>query len=184
MPLDPDTRRQIAATHAVFIRTVAGACRGQVPAGEVEALLAHAEEAGWQRLAAAVRGLLAGRRGPAVLERLDEEDRVIVGAILEGIEHPERLPDPAGAADPTQAAPGLAQMIHAARGGDAQALQMLGHMGEQMTRAGGDMARLAGCFHTLLQGERDADRLARGMGPRGRSLLLSLVEALGRLDTH
>lgn len=184
MPLDPATRRQILATHAEFIRQAAEACRGALPREEVEALMVHAEEAGWGRLVAAVRGMLSGRRDPGVLAGLDEEDAVIAGAILEGIEHPERLPDPTPPGDPTQAAPGLARMIHQAARGDTQALQMLGHMGEQMTRAGGDMARLAGCLHALIHGERDAEQLARGMSPRGRGLLLALVEHLARLDRH
>jgi hypothetical protein len=57
-------------------------------------------------------------------------------------------------------------------------------MGEQMLSAGGDMARLSATFRPLIDGERDADKLSRGMGPQGRSLLLSIIEELAKLDAH
>ena len=48
-------------------------------------------------------------------------------------------------------------------------------------KAGGDMALLGGRMRRLVNGERDADPLAAGMGPLGRELLVSLLDELARL---
>ena len=79
------------------------------------------------------------------------------------------------------AAPGLAAMIRASASGDAQALQLLANMAEQMSGAGGDMAKLAAIMRRLVNGERDADQLVAGMGPLGRELLISLLDELAKL---
>ena len=82
------------------------------------------------------------------------------------------------------AAPGMAAMIHASRSGQPQALQTLATMSEQMTSASGDMAKLGGIMKRLVDGERDADKLSRGMGAQGQSLLVSILEELGKLEAH
>jgi hypothetical protein len=66
----------------------------------------------------------------------------------------------------------------------AQALAVLANMAEQMVRAGGDMARLGGVMRRLVNGERDADQLLKGMGPLGRQLLLDILNELGRSGLH
>jgi hypothetical protein len=184
MPINESFAGQVVQVHARFINKIVDSCRNPAAAGDIEPLLAEAEQVGWTRLVAAVRRILDGRRDRGLLEGLDEEDRIIAQAILSGIADPSTLPDPEAQPDAVHAAPGLAHMIHLARRGDAQALQMVAAMGEQMVRAGGDMARLGGTFRALIDGERDAGKLARGMGPSGRGLLFSLVEELGRLDQH
>jgi hypothetical protein len=72
-------------------------------------------------------------------------------------------------------------MIHAAASGDVQALHLLSGMAEQMQSLGGDMARLAGAFRPLMNGERDPDQLCRGMSAHGEGLMLAILEELGRL---
>jgi hypothetical protein len=57
-------------------------------------------------------------------------------------------------------------------------------MAEQMSRAGGEMARLAGLVRRLVNGERNAATLERGLSIRTRQLLHSILEELGRLDRH
>ena len=64
--------------------------------------------------------------------------------------------------------------------GDAKALAVLADMAEQMLRAGSDMARLGGVMRRLVNGERDADALMKGMGPLGRQLLLDILSELGK----
>ncbi len=181
---DDDRRQQILQVHAELIHTVVRACENRDLRPPLEEYLQHAIESGWENLVRAIRLILDGRRDPAVLEQLDEEDRVIVTSILLGLQNPDTLPDPDAPADAAAAAPGLAQMIHMARRGDAEALQTLANMGEQMSTVGGDMARIAGTLRALIDGERDADRLAVGMGAKGKSLLLSIIEELGKLDAH
>lgn len=175
---------QIRLAHAGLIRLVVQAAQNASARSELEPVLSQAEQGGWTDLVPRIRRVLAGDRDMALLQGLDEEDTVILTAVLAGIQDPSTLPDPEGAADPTQAAPGLAQMIHAASHGDAQALHWLSQMAEQMTRAGGDMARLGGIAKRLVDGERDPERLCKGMGAQGESLVLSLLGELGKLERH
>jgi hypothetical protein len=46
------------------------------------------------------------------------------------------------------------------------------------------MARTAALIRRLVNGERDVDALEKGLPPRARQLLLSILEELGRLDVH
>jgi hypothetical protein len=176
--------QQIRLAHAGLIRLVVRATQSDQARVELNPVLTHAEQGGWGELVARVRRILKGERDPVLLRGLDEEDTVIVTAILAGIQNPASLPDPEEAADPTQAAPGLAQMIHAASRGDAQSLHWLSQMAEQMTRAGGDMARLGGITKRLVDGERSPETLCKGMGAQGESLVLSLLGELGKLERH
>lgn len=176
--------QQIRLAHAGLIRLVVQATQNDSFRAELDPVLAQAEKGGWTGLVARIRRVLKGERDVALLRGLDQEDTVIMTAILAGIQDPATLPEPNAAADPTQAAPGLAQMIHAASHGDAQALHWLSQMAEQMTRAGGDMARLGGIAKRLVDGERDPEKLCRGMGRQGESLVLSLLGELGKLERH
>jgi hypothetical protein len=61
---------------------------------------------------------------------------------------------------------------------------MLANMSEQMVRAGGDMAKLGGAMRKFVDGERDADKLTRGMSVQGQELVYSILSELGKLATH
>jgi hypothetical protein len=181
----PMTRTdQIRQFHASFINAVAEACMKPHEREELEPLLKQAESAGWQDLVGVIRKIYAGQRETGMLEVLDEEDRVIASSILQGIQNPATLPNPEEKPDGTMAAPGLASMIQAAASGNVQALQLLGNMGEQMSRAGGEMSRISGIFRRLVNGERDPDALTRGMGKKTEELTLSILEELGKLEKH
>ena len=177
----PPREQQIVRAHSGFIHRVVRACqdRGQLPA--LEEVLRASLANGWQDLVAAARQIVAGRRDAGLLEALDEEDRVVIGAILRGLQDPSTLPEPGPTGDPAAAAPGLAAMIHAAGSGDSQALQLIAGIAEQMSRVGGDMSRLARIIRLLVNGQRDPDILCRDMGPQGRGLVMSILEELGRL---
>lgn len=183
MPL-PERTQQVIQTYAQFIHAVASACTRPGLPSELQAMLAQAEQQGWGAMVAAVRRVIAGRRDSGVYAGLDDDDRIIVEAILRGIQDPTTLPDPNQQPDPGAAAPGLAGMIHAAAAGDVEALSALAGMAEQMVKVGGDMGRLGGSFRRLVNGERDVDLLTRGMGVQGRDLVAKLVEELARLNVH
>jgi hypothetical protein len=183
MPLSPRDQ-QIRLAHAALIRLVVQASQNQEARAELEPVLAQAEQGGWIDLVPRIRRVLNGEREIMLLRGLDDEDTVILAAILDGLRDPSTLPAPNEVADPAQAAPGLAHMIHAASRGDANALHWLSQMAEQMTRAGGDLARLGGIAKRLVDGERDPDRLTKGMGAQGQSLVLSLLGELGKLEPH
>jgi hypothetical protein len=180
----PEKSQQIVLAHAGLIRAVVVACQNREQQAALEPLLEGALANGWQSLVLAIRRILAGVRDTNVLAGLDEEDHVIVEAILRGLQDPATLPDPQSRPDPGMAIPGLAGLIHAASCGDVVALQLLGDMASQMLRAGGDMARLSGILRRLVNGEHDPDVLCRGMSPRGARLVVSLIEELARLRAH
>lgn len=180
----PDKNRQIVLAHAGLIRGVVMACQNRDHRLGLETALEAATAHGWTALVGAIRRILAGERDSRVLAGLDEEDQIIAAAILRGLQDPGSLPEPDAAPDPGLAAPGLAAMIHAASSGDVAALSVLADMGEQMLRAGGDMARLSAILRRLVNGERDPDVLGRGMATRGTQLLLLLLEELSRLQQH
>jgi hypothetical protein len=180
----PDKSQQIVLAHAGLIRAVVIACQNREQLAMVVPMLEAAQANGWQSLVLSIRRILGGARDVNVLAGLDEEDRVIVEAILRGLQDPTSLPDPLSRPDPGMATPGLAGLIHAAATGDVVAIQLLGDMASQMLRAGGDMARLSGILRRLVNGEHDSDLLCRGMSPRGTQLVVSLLEELGRLRAH
>lgn len=179
----PDAVEQVLRLHAQFIHAVVGALRDRSQLPQLNDHLKAAEEAGWGRLVVALRQIIDGRRDESIKLGLDEEDRIIVDAVLRGIDNPATLP-PIQAPDGTAAAPGLAAMIHAAGSGDVKAFSALANMAEQMMKAGGDMARLGGMMRRLVDGERDADKLTKGMGPLGKELVVNLLDELARLRPH
>jgi hypothetical protein len=180
----PDHDEQIRLVHADFIRQVVECCQSPERKQDLQNMLHAAAENGWTALVGAVRRIAAGERGPAVLGGLDDEDRVITQAILRGLQDPSSLPDPKARPDPAMAAPGLAHMIHAAATGNAQALMLIGNMAEQMSRVGGSMGRLAAIIRPLVNGERDTDRLCKGMDAQGERLVMDILRELGRLEVH
>jgi hypothetical protein len=179
----PDVVEQVLRMHATFIHAVVNALRDRSELPELHEHLKAAEEAGWGGLVRAIRQIIGGRRDPSIKLGLDEEDVILVDAILRGIDNPATLPS-MDAIDGTAAAPGLAAMIHAASNGDVKAFAILADMAEQMMKAGGDMARLGGTMRRLVDGERDGDKLMQGMGPLGRELMLNLLDELARLRPH
>ncbi len=180
----PAKEQQIVQTHAPLIWHVVRACQNRDMLPQVETILKASEENGWVGLVAAIRRILAGERTPKVLVGLDEEDSVIVTSILRGLQDSSTLPDPTAQPDPALAAAGMAQMVHAATTGNTEALSLLAEMAEQMVAAGGDMARLGSIMRRLVNGERDPEALARGMGARGEQFVAALLEELGKLSTH
>lgn len=180
----PERDQQIRQAHATLIHQVVKACQNQDAAKELESILEVALQQGWDDLVRTIRQIVKGNRDESLLNGLDEEDTVIIQSILSGLRNPASLPDIDQQGDPTMAAPGLAQIIHAASRGDAQALQAVSIMAEQMTNAPGDMARLGGNMKRLVDGERDPDILCKGMGPSGEQLVLNLIDELNKLATH
>lgn len=175
---------QIIQAHAAFICQVVEFARNPDARPRFEELLQSAEENGWAALAQALRRVAGGDSDLSGIAHLDEEDRVIAEAVLRGLQNPATLPDPNKRADASLAAPGLASMVHAAATGDMQALVLVGQMAEQMSRAGGDMARIAGAIRPMINGERNPDVLGKGMDIRGQQLLHNILDELGKLECH
>lgn len=177
----PPAVEQVLRVHAAFIHTVVNALRDRSQLPALMQQLDAAEAAGWARLVGALRHVIDGRRDASIRLGLDAEDTILLDAILRGFDNPETLPPLDARPDGSAAAPGLAALIDASARGDAQAMSVLANMAEQMMKAGGDMALLGGRMRRLVNGERDADQLTRGMGPLGRELLVSVLDELARL---
>ena len=180
MPI-PDREQQIRMAHAMLINQVVMSCHNSELRAELTSVLEVAIQQGWTDMVKVIRMIVSGNRDESLLNGLDEEDTVIIRSILEGLQNPATLPDINQQGDATQAAPGLAEMIHAASRGDAQALQAVSLMAEQMTQAPGDMALLGGNIKRLIDGERDADLLCKGMGASGEQLMLNLIDELNKM---
>ncbi|MCW8922889.1 MAG: hypothetical protein OQK69_04565 [Gammaproteobacteria bacterium] len=180
----PDKQEQILQTHAGLILAVVQTLHSPELKPQLELVLKQSEENGWLGLVAAIRKILAGNRENSLLNGLDEEDQVIIDAILKGIQDPSTLPKPEQQPDATTAAPMLAQLIHDAGRGDHDAVIMLGGMAEQMSNAGGDLANLSALIKTMVDGERSVDKLCTRMGPQGESLITAIITELSKLDIH
>lgn len=180
----PTRAEQIRTMHAPFIRQVVELGQSAENRLQLEAVLTAAVANGWTTLVVALREILVGRRDPGVLAGLDEEDRVIAEAVMRGLQDPSSLPAPAVQPSAGMAAPGLAGMIHQAATGNVQALQVISNMADQMRKAGGSMARLAGVIRPLINGERDPATLCRGLDASTEQLILGILEELGKLGKH
>ncbi|HEY6095095.1 MAG TPA: hypothetical protein VIU93_09120 [Gallionellaceae bacterium] len=180
----PTQKQQIVQFHAALICNVVMACNNRALLPELEPVLETSAKSGWTSLVGVIRQIIAGKREITVLAGLDDEDSAIAEAILMGLQDPATLPDPDAKPDAGLAAPGLAAMINMAATGNPQALHLLASMSEQMVRAGGDMAKLGAVMRQLVSGERDADKLGKGMSVQGQELLYSILTELGKLARH
>jgi hypothetical protein len=179
-----DREQQIIQSHAGVIVQVVQCIGNPQLVPQVEEILKVSEQNGWNDLVAVIRRIIKGERDVSLLNGLDEEDSTIAAAILQGIQNPASLPDPNKPADASMAAPGIAHMVHEAATGNAQALQIISQMAEQMSHAGGDMQQLSAIIRKMINGERDPKVLAKGMGIQGRQLVDSILEELYKLSTH
>jgi len=180
----PDAAEQVLKMHAPFIHAVVNAMHNRSLIPQLLEMLREAESRGWQLMVSCVRQILDGQRDRSLLLGLDDEDKVIIEAILAGIENPATLPPIGNAGDAGAAAPGLATMIGLAGRGNMEAFTTLANMAEQMVKAGGDMARLGGIMRRLVDGERDEAKLTRGMGELGRKLVRDILAELERETLH
>jgi hypothetical protein len=180
----PERDQQIIQSHAPFIVSVVMACQDPGLVSEVEPVLKAAESMGQQVLAGAIRKILEGSREPELVQGLDQDDAVIVDAILRGLQDPNTLPDPNKPSNPAAAAPGLANIIREAASGDPQALQMIDAMAEQMTSMGGSMAQMGSSLHQLVEGVRDPDVLCENMDANATVLVVKILDELGKQEIH
>jgi len=180
----PDQHQQIITAHAAFICKVVECSQNEEKRAEYEALLQAAEDNDWHGLVAAIRQIVAGQRDLNTVGGLDEEDRIIAEAIMRGLQNPATLPDPNAKPDPAMAAPGLAAMILAAGRGNVQALTLVSNMAEQMSRAGGPMAKLASVIRPLIDGEREAEKLCKGMNTQTAHVVLGILDELKKSELN
>ncbi len=178
----PDKKQQVRQVHAMLIVEVVKTCHNKDNLSKLRPVLQASREKGWANLVDAIEQILQGHTNSKLLQNLDEEDSIIIDAILQGLQNPSTLPNPQTPQDPKAAAPGLAHMIYAASQGQAQAIQALTITATQMRQAGGDMTRLSALLRPLLDGERDANKLCQNLSPLAEKLLLDILENLNKLE--
>lgn len=179
-----EKREQIRQMHGPFIHAMVKACQNEQERLAFEPQIRVLQQQGWDKLALVAQRLLNGERSETILHGLDDEDVIIVSSILDGIRNPNTLPDLNSQANASDAAPGLASIIHAAGSGDAGALNALSVMAEQMSQTGGAMAEIAGAMKKLVDGERDFDVLSKKMRGDSKDLLTGILNELGKLTQH
>ena len=176
--------QQIVHVHAAMICEVVKVAQNKDLQKGFEPALQAALNNGWHQLVSVIRRIIAGERGMELLNSLDDEDQVIIEAVLRGLQDPATLPDPTAKQNADMAAPGLATMIHGASRGDVDALQMISEMAVQMNKAGGEMTLLAAVIRPMIDGERELSVLSRGMSETAKKLLDSILEELQKLNAH
>ncbi len=179
-----DRKQQIIQSHAGVIVQVVQTVQNPALMPQLEKVLQLSEKNGWGDVVLAIRKIIAGSRKPSLMTSLDEEDSIIIEAILNGIQNPSTLPDPNKKADATLAAPGIAHMVFEAGKGNPQALEIISQMAEQMSAAGGDMKNLGGIIRKLIAGEREPKVLNKGMSTQGRQLVDCILDELGKLNAQ
>jgi hypothetical protein len=181
----PEKSQQIVQSHAVLIVMVVRVCQNPQLMPELEPMLQHALSNNWTDLVGRIRKILAGDRSPGLLAGLDDEDTVIIDAVLRGLQNPETLPRLNTQPKAELAAPALAQLIHSAASGDPMALNMVATMAEQMTGTHGDMVLLGGAVSKMVQNdERDPAVLCKNMTEKGEKLVLDILQELTKLSAH
>jgi len=153
---------------------------GYIP--HLETNLVHAESNGWNSLVAAIRKLLSGERDISKLSDLDDEDKIIITSILQGIETPETLPELTNTVNSDMAGPQIAHLIHSVSSGDENSNTELNEMISQMASCGGDLARISSIIGILVQGERDRDALCVILDGSGITLMDEILNELSRLE--
>ena len=182
MPDTPDLKEQILQSHAGLIHRVVMHCNNPGSVPDLEQVLQQAAANDWTQLVTTIRSIISGKRDASLLAGLDDEDRIIIESILNGLQDPGTLPALDTRIDSGMAAPGIAGLVHAARSGNLQALQIIGNMARQMLEAGGDMSILSGRIRPLIEGERDPDKLTDKMSGKGQKLMLEIIEELIKLE--
>ena len=179
----PPQQQQVIQVHASLIRLVVDTISNPQLRPQLNQTLKSSAENGWQDLVLRIYKIMEGDRSDSLVKNLDEEDGFIIDAILRGIQNPSTLPDPQqNNAQAGMAAPGIAHMIHQAGIGNTQALTLLSQMSEQMSQGGGGMTLLAGIMKKLVDGERDAEVLTKGMDDKGIALVDSILLELKTLQ--
>jgi hypothetical protein len=181
----PTREEQIVSVHAPLIISVVRGRTDPLAAGEAAELIGGLYRGGHPALARILGRIVRSAKPDEADETaLSDDERVVLNAVLQGIDDPAALPQAVAPFDPAAAAPGLALMIDAAARGDPHALHSLSEMAEAMIQVGGDMGRLSGIMRRLVNGERDAERLTHSMGAQGISLVHAILDQLATLTQH
>lgn len=173
---------QLLKLHASLLHEVVEACHDQGKQIELLNMLSEAEQNGWQKLCEAIRSILAGTRDESVMDGLDEEDVILIQAILIGIDNPETLPDANLEQQRDDAALGLASAIAAACQGDQKAMELIAHMEQTFQENPTEMGGIGNAIRKMVNGERSIVSLAEGLDTSSTKMIEHILEELKTVE--
>lgn len=169
---------ELLKLHAALLHDVVNACHDKDKQVELLNMLNEAENNGWQKLCEAIRAILSGQRDESVLEGLDEEDAILIQAILIGIDNPQTLPENNLDQQRDDAAAGLATTIAAACQGDQRAMELIAHMEQTFQENPTEMGAIGNAIRRMVNGERSVITLVEGMDNSSALLVEQILKEL------
>jgi len=107
----PTQQQQVLQVHASLINLVVDTISNPQLRPQLNNVLKISADNGWQNLVLRIYKIMEGERSENLLAELDQEDAIIIDAILRGIQNPATLPKAtANSGDAGMAAPGIAHM--------------------------------------------------------------------------
>ncbi len=175
-------KEEVLQAHASLIHRVVMHCNepGSVP--DLTAILQQAEDSDWKQLVTTIRSIISGNRDDSILQALDEEEAIIIGSILCGLEDPGTLPALQPDFQSSLTTTGIANLIHASREGSAHSLNIIANLARQMLEIGDDFEIMAGHIRPMIEGERDLARLTENMTEKGQKMMVGILAELAKLE--
>ena len=118
----------------------------------------------------------------ALLQGLDEEEKIIIEAILNGLEDPGTLSTVSADLNSAMAAPGIASLIHASMQGNSESINIISNLTKQMLDAGSEYAFIARCIKRMIEGERDLAKLTTDISEQEQKLITEILTELKTLE--
>jgi len=182
---NPENEEEILRSHEGLIKRVIIHCNNPGSVPDLEQILQMAEQNDWTDLVAVIRDIMSGNRDETLLSGLDDEERVIIEAILNSLKQgPISISGVRANYDSEHAGPGIASLIHASQAGDANAVEVFTNVTRQMAEEGGDLTVLASRLQLMLGGERNEETLCQQMDGKNLQLMQDILSELRNLETN
>ena len=175
-------KEEILQDHTTLIHRVVMHCNEPDSVPDLEQILQLAQENDWQKLVTTIRSIMSGNHDRSLLQGLDEEETIIIEAILNGIEDPGTLPTVSADLNSAMAAPGIASLIYASMQGSSESLDITTNLIKQMLDAGGEYAIIAGGIKAMIDGERDLAKLMADTSEQEQKLLTEILTELTAIE--
>ncbi len=169
---------ELLKLHSALLHDVVDAIHDKSKQAPLLDMLNEAQNNGWQKLCEAIRSILEGQRDDSVLDNLDEEDAILIQAILIGIDNPETLPENDLQKQRDEAALGLATTIAAACQGDQRAMELVAHMDQTFQDNPQEIGTIGNAVRKMINGERSSVSLLEGLDPTNAELVEQVLEQL------
>jgi len=181
---NPENEEEILRSHEGLIKRVIIHCNNPGSVPDLEQILQMAEQNDWTDLVAVIRDIISGRRDETLLSGLDDEERIIIEAILNGLKQGSvSISNVRANFESEHAGAGIASLIHASLSGDASAVDLFSNVTRQMSEDGGELAVLASRLQLMLGGERNEETLCQQMDEKNLQLIQNILSELRNLET-